>query len=130
MSTEGPCPDTIGNLPVPSPSDHDIQTNANGQTVVIGIEGSANKLGVGVLVYDPSSKTYEILSNPRKTYVPPQGQGFLPRETSWHHQSHVIALVKAALNEAFPKSRNPARELSAICITKGPGMGYLYLSAY
>lgn len=120
---DGPCPDNIGNLPVPHPSLHNIRTNSSGQTIVIGIEGSANKVGVGVLRYDPSTKTYEILSNPRKTYIPPRGHGFLPRETSWHHQNHIVALIRLALTESFPDSKFPEREISAICFTKGPGMG-------
>lgn len=122
-AVDGRCPDTIGNLPVPPPSTYGIKTNLKGQTIVIGIEGSANKVGVGVLVYDASSRTYEILSNPRKTYVPPTGHGFLPKETSWHHQAHIVALVRTALTEAFPINPNPETEISAICFTKGPGMG-------
>ena len=38
--------------------------------VALGIEGSANKLGVGVLRFNPDGST-EILSNPRKTYITP-----------------------------------------------------------
>lgn len=90
---------------------------------MIGIEGSANKVGAAVLRYDPDSKTYVILSNPRKTYIPPTGQGFLPKETSWHHQNHIVALIRVALTEAFPNVPNPSSEISAICFTKGPGMG-------
>ncbi|CAN0442843.1 unnamed protein product, partial [Hapterophycus canaliculatus] len=30
--------------------------------------------------------SYDILSNPRKTYLTPAGTGFLPRETAYHHQ--------------------------------------------
>lgn len=90
-ASEGPCFDNIGNLPVPPPSVH--KPNSKGQTIVLGIEGSANKVGVGVLCYDQSSKTYETLSNPRKTYVPPTGQGFLPKETAWHHQAHIVGKV-------------------------------------
>jgi len=122
-ATDGACPDTIGNLPVPPPSKYNIRTNAKGQTTVIGIEGSANKVGVGVLRYDPQTKTYQTLSNPRKTYVPPTGQGFLPKETAWHHQNHIVLLVRAALAEAYPNESNPSSEISAICFTKGPGMG-------
>ncbi len=122
-ANDAPCSDSIGNLAVPPPSAYNIKTNAAGQTTVLGIEGSANKVGVGVLRYDPSSKTYETLSNPRKTYIPPTGQGFLPRETAWHHQNHIVALVRAALTEAFPDHPDPTTEISAICFTKGPGMG-------
>ena len=60
--------------------------------VALGIEGSANKIGVGIIRYELGQ--YTILSNPRKTYITPPGQGFLPRETAWHHQNHVVALVK------------------------------------
>uniref|UniRef100_A0A6V7QQ35 Glycoprotease 2 n=1 Tax=Ananas comosus var. bracteatus TaxID=296719 RepID=A0A6V7QQ35_ANACO len=41
--------------------------------VAIGFEGSANKIGVGVVTLDGS-----ILSNPRHTYITPPGHGFLP----------------------------------------------------
>lgn len=83
----------------------------------IGIEGSANKIGVGVLCY--RNGEYEILSNPRKTYITPAGQGFLPRETAWHHQQHVVALVRSALLEAKVNTK----DIDCICFTKGPGMG-------
>lgn len=136
-ATDRPCPaDAIDNLPLPSsiPSDN-YKPNKYGKTVVIGMEGSANKVGVGIVQYDPSSHTYEILANPRKTYISPTGQGFLPKQTATHHQAHIVALVKAALMEAFPNdvkennngvpiiSTNPANLVSAICFTKGPGMG-------
>ena len=47
--------------------------------IALGIEGSANKIGVGIIRYDNISEDYEILSNPRKTFITPAGQGFLPR---------------------------------------------------
>jgi len=59
-----------------------------------------------------------MLSNPRKTYVPWKGCGFLPNETAKHHQRHVVHIVKAALLEAGITGEN----VSAICYTKGPGM--------
>ena len=52
--------------------------------VALGIEGSANKVGVGIVRWDGES--YSILANPRKTYITPPGTGFMPRETAWHHQ--------------------------------------------
>ncbi len=103
------------------------------RVVALGIEGSANKVGVGILCYAPTSPSsssssssrdggafeYKILSNPRKTYVTSPGTGFLPRETAWHHQRHIAALVKLALEEA---SMTP-KDIDVICFTKGPGMG-------
>lgn len=121
---DGPCSaEAIGNLPLPHPPPYKIRDSENGYTTVIGIEGSANKVGVGVLQYRPTEKVYEILSNPRKTFIAPTGQGFLPKETAWHHQAHVVALIRSALTEAFPNETNPQRFISAICFTKGPGMG-------
>ncbi|CAI5723928.1 unnamed protein product [Hyaloperonospora brassicae] len=90
----------------------------DGPVLAMGIEGSANKLAVGILWCRPNGET-EILSNPRKTYITPPGHGFLPRETAWHHQNHVVAIVRAALVEANVSPQ----ELDCICYTKGPGMG-------
>lgn len=65
------------------------------------------QIGVGLLRYTPppqgggggggdddcskdaSEGSYDILSNPRKTYLTPAGTGFLPRETAWHHQQVI-----------------------------------------
>ena len=84
----------------------------------LGIEGSANKVGVGLVRYDAAGG-YRILSNPRKTFVTRAGQGFLPRETAWHHQSHVTLLVRLALAEAGLAPGG----IDVICYTRGPGMG-------
>lgn len=134
-ATDGPCSaDAIENLPLPTAPPTGTW-NKYGKTVVLGMEGSANKVGVGVVEYDPSTHTYQILANPRKTFIPPTGQGFLPKQTATHHQAHIVALVKAALMEAFPNDvsttttnsgvmvQNPSELISAICFTKGPGMG-------
>ena len=119
---DGPCSaDAVHNLPLPPPS-YRIR-DPDGTTIVLGIEGSANKVGVGVLQYKPDSREYLILSNPRKTYVAPTGHGFLPKQTAWHHQAHIVALIRAALEEAFPNEAKPESRVSAICFTKGPGMG-------
>ncbi|GBG26433.1 tRNA N6-adenosine threonylcarbamoyltransferase [Hondaea fermentalgiana] len=93
--------------------------------VALGIEGSANKVGVGIIRYEGGGNAcgdggkFSILANPRKTYVPPAGQGFLPRDTAWHHQAHVVPLVRVALEEAGLEPK----DISCICFTKGPGMG-------
>ena len=97
----------MADLPPPSPR----------ELTALGIEGSANKIGVGIVRYRAGA--YALLANPRKTYVTRPGQGFLPRETAWHHQRHVSALVRAALLEAglTPK------DIDVVCFTRGPGMG-------
>jgi len=118
---DGPCSaDAVQNLPLPPPTYRIL--DPDGTTIVLGIEGSANKVGVGVLQYKPGNREYLILSNPRKTYVAPTGHGFLPKQTAWHHQEHIVALIRAALEEAFPNETKPETRISAICFTKGPGM--------
>ena len=88
--------------------------------IALGIEGSANKIGVGIVRYRRGeSPEYDILSNPRKTYITPAGQGFLPRETAWHHQAHVVGVVRQALSD----SNLTLEDIDVICYTKGPGMG-------
>lgn len=80
--------------------------------LVLGIEGSANKIGVGIVRSDGV-----ILSNPRHTYITPPGTGFLPRETAQHHQKYILDLVKQAIQEAGIKTS----DIGAVAYTKGPG---------
>ncbi|KAI5060096.1 hypothetical protein GOP47_0024516 [Adiantum capillus-veneris] len=82
--------------------------------LALGIEGSANKIGVGIVSLDGS-----ILANPRHTYITPPGHGFLPRETALHHQQHILPLVHAALKEAGVTPD----QIDCLCYTRGPGMG-------
>ncbi|KAL0220307.1 hypothetical protein RCL1_000161 [Eukaryota sp. TZLM3-RCL] len=81
---------------------------------VLGIEGSANKIGVGIVTFNG-----DILSNPRKTYVSPPGEGFLPGDAANHHRTHILSLIKTALSEANLTSK----DISCIAYTKGPGIG-------
>ena len=82
--------------------------------IVLGIEGSANKIGIGVI-----TETGEILSNPRKTFITPPGTGFLPSETAEHHRKHILSILKGALALA----KITMKQINLICYTKGPGMG-------
>ena len=105
------------------------------RVIAIGFEGSANKIGVGIVSSDGT-----ILSNVRRTYSAPDGSGFLPRETANHHKRVVLDLTEEALREAFDDDNNSndddnsndrkrmtLKELGncvdLICFTKGPGMG-------
>ncbi|XP_025114809.1 probable tRNA N6-adenosine threonylcarbamoyltransferase [Pomacea canaliculata] len=81
--------------------------------IAIGFEGSANKLGIGII------KDGEVLSNPRHTYITPPGQGFLPKDTARHHRTYALQVLKQALHEANIKPE----DIDVICYTKGPGMG-------
>ncbi|XP_071089229.1 probable tRNA N6-adenosine threonylcarbamoyltransferase [Haliotis cracherodii] len=81
--------------------------------IAIGFEGSANKLGIGII------QDGVVLSNPRHTYITPPGEGFLPRDTAKHHREHVLQVLQQALDEA---KINP-QQIDVVCYTKGPGMG-------
>lgn len=61
----------------------------------IGFEGSANKLGIGII------RDGIVLSNPRRTYITPPGEGFQPKETAEHHQKHVLEVL-----QEVPKTKN------------------------
>ena len=60
--------------------------------IALGIEGSANKIGVGIV-----TDNGDILSNPRDTFITPPGTGFMPKETAEHHRAKVLKIVKEAL---------------------------------
>ncbi|KAH8652338.1 O-sialoglycoprotein endopeptidase-like protein [Xylariales sp. PMI_506] len=90
-----------------------------GPLFALGLEGSANKLGIGVLSHDPVTKQTAILSNIRHTFNSPPGTGFLPKDTAKHHRAHFVSVCLAALRTAGVSPE----QLSCICYTKGPGMG-------
>ena len=115
--------------------------------IAIGLEGSANKLGVGIILHPPqqshtstpssphdsvqsddeasysrsksSSPQVQILANLRHTFVSPPGTGFLPKDTAAHHRRWVVRLVKQAIKQA----KVSIQDIDCICYTKGPGMG-------
>ncbi|CAJ0930872.1 unnamed protein product, partial [Mesorhabditis belari] len=81
---------------------------------ILGIEGSANKVGVGII------RDGEVLANPRETFIAPLGEGFRPSETAQHHRQKIVQLVIKALHEAG--IQDPEKMLDGIAHTKGPGM--------
>lgn len=81
--------------------------------IAIGFEGSANKLGIGIV------KDGEVLSNCRRTYITPPGEGFLPKETAQHHRDNIFIVLKEALEQA----KVEPKDIDVVCYTKGPGMG-------
>ncbi|GAB0496477.1 hypothetical protein MMPV_007789 [Pyropia vietnamensis] len=87
---------------------------ARGRLLCLGIESSANKVGVGIV-----ADNGDILTNVRRTYVAPSGHGFLPGATAAHHRSVVVPLVQEALDTA---GLTPS-DIGLLAYTKGPGMG-------
>ena len=87
--------------------------------IALGLEGSANKIGIGVISHPAPNKPPVILSNLRHTYISPPGEGFLPKDTALHHRAWVVRLIKQAVQQAGIK----IEDIDCICYTKGPGMG-------
>lgn len=86
--------------------------------LALGLEGSANKLGAGVVKHDKDGST-TVLSNVRHTYITPPGEGFLPRDTAKHHKEWALKVIQ----DAVEKASTTIGQLECICYTKGPGMG-------
>lgn len=79
----------------------------------LGLEGSANKLGAGVIRHDKAGVT--VLSNVRHTYITPPGEGFQPRDTAVHHREWALKVI----SDAMTKARLSMRDVDCICYTKG-----------
>jgi N6-L-threonylcarbamoyladenine synthase/protein kinase Bud32 len=82
--------------------------------IAIGIESSADKLGVGII-----TDTGEILANERITYRPPFGEGIHPREASESHAKNLPRLIQTAL----AKSQLSKDQIDLVAFTQGQGMG-------
>lgn len=80
---------------------------------IIGFEGSANKLGVGIVDED------RILANVRSTYVPRVGEGFKIADAAAHHQAKIFSVMQQALKE----SGLSIKQIDYLAYTKGPGIG-------
>jgi N6-L-threonylcarbamoyladenine synthase/protein kinase Bud32 len=79
--------------------------------ICIGLEGTAEKTGVGVVTSDG-----EVLFNKTIIYKPPK-QGIHPREAADHHAETFPKLIKEAF-EVVDKE-----EIDLISFSQGPGLG-------
>lgn len=86
--------------------------------LALGLEGSANKLGAGVIKHTEDGSSI-VLSNVRHTYITPPGEGFQPRDTALHHRKWALEVI----NDCLLKANVSMHDLDCICYTKGPGMG-------
>lgn len=91
-----------------------------GRLLCLGLEGSANKLGAGIISHSPSpssskTTTVTVLSNVRHTYITPPGEGFLPSDTARHHREWVVKVIKECVRKAGIR----IEDLDCIAFTKG-----------
>jgi hypothetical protein len=104
--------------------------------LALGMEGSANKLGIGLILHSPlppdhpytqpqlsalGNAKVEILSNIRHTYVTPPGEGFQPADTARHHKKWIIEVLMKCLKEGG----KTMEDVDVICFTKGELSGFI-----
>ena len=82
--------------------------------LALGLEGSANKFGAGIIRHAPDGSS-SVLSNIRHTYVTPPGEGFQPRDTALHHRDWSLKIITECLETAGVSMS----DLDCICYTKG-----------
>ncbi|KAF5390201.1 hypothetical protein D9757_002822 [Collybiopsis confluens] len=92
--------------------------NPDRDYLALGLEGSANKLGAGIMKHSKDGSA-TVLSNIRHTYITPPGEGFQPRDTAQHHREWALKVI----NDCLAKASVSMHDIDCICFTKGPGMG-------
>ena len=83
----------------------------------LGVESTAHTFSCAVV--DRNGKRGEILSDIRKIYGPPEGEGIHPREASRHHIENSSTVLVEALHEA----KISIADLDIISYAAGPGLG-------
>jgi len=83
----------------------------------LGIESTAHTFSCAIL--EKKGKKGKILSDIRKIYRPPDGEGIHPREASRHHAENSPDV----LSECLQKSGVKINDLDIISYAAGPGLG-------
>ncbi|CUR51029.1 tRNA N6-adenosine threonylcarbamoyltransferase [Nitrosotalea devaniterrae] len=83
----------------------------------LGIESTAHTFSCAIV--EKKGKQGKILSDVRKIYRPPEGEGIHPREASRHHAEHSSEV----LSECLRKSNVKIDDLDIISYAAGPGLG-------
>ena len=83
----------------------------------LGIESTAHTFSCGII--EKTGKHGKILSDIRKIYRPPEGEGIHPREASRHHIEHCSNVLSECLHE----SGISVNDLDIISYAAGPGLG-------
>jgi len=83
----------------------------------LGIESTAHTFSCAIL--EKKGKKGKILSDIRKIYRPPDGEGIHPREASRHHAENSPEVLSECLQKASVKMN----DLDIISYAAGPGLG-------
>jgi len=87
--------------------------------ICLGIESTAHTLGVGICELAGGGKAIRVLANEKSMYMPPAGQGMLPRAAADFHGGNFLPVLSRALAAAGVK----AREADLFAFSRGPGIG-------
>jgi N6-L-threonylcarbamoyladenine synthase len=82
----------------------------------LGIESTAHTFSCAIL--EKKRKKGKILSDIRKIYRPPDGEGIHPREASRHHAKNSPKVLSECLKKAGVKMT----DLDIISYAAGPGL--------
>ena len=83
----------------------------------LGVESTAHTFSCAVL--EKKGKKGKILSDVRKIYRPPEGEGIHPREASRHH----IENSSSVLSDCLTQAGITIKDLDIISYAAGPGLG-------
>jgi len=83
----------------------------------LGIESTAHTFSCAIL--EKKGKKGKILSDIRKIYRPPDGEGIHPREASRHHAENSSEVLSECLQKAGVKMN----DIDIISYAAGPGLG-------
>lgn len=83
----------------------------------LGIESTAHTFSCAVI--EKKGKSGKILSDIRKIYRPPEGEGIHPREASRHH----IENSSTVLSDCLKESKITIKDLDLVSYAGGPGLG-------
>jgi len=83
----------------------------------LGIESTAHTFSCAII--EKNGKKGKILSDVRKIYRPPRGEGIHPREASRHH----IENSSTVLSECLQEAKITVKDLDLVSYAAGPGLG-------
>ena len=83
----------------------------------LGIESTAHTFSCAII--EMKGKKGKILSDVRKIYRPPNGEGIHPREASRHH----VEKSSDVLSECLKEANSGINDLDIISYAAGPGLG-------
>ncbi|MBD3387483.1 MAG: bifunctional N(6)-L-threonylcarbamoyladenine synthase/serine/threonine protein kinase [Candidatus Altiarchaeales archaeon] len=81
--------------------------------IVLGLEGTAHTLGVGVIDGD-----FNVLADVRNSYTPEDG-GIHPRDAS----QHMSSVMRESLDQALDEAAITISDVGLVSFSQGPGLG-------